>query len=124
ILQGFRGLLDLLPEEMLDLAAWHDVQLGRPAAEKLQASAAWRKEIQDFRPAAGRNHYIAGTAPATPSGMDDYTAEGDGQTTYSLGIPPNARVWYSANDHAGLVSRAAPIVQLLNTGASGSLDSQ
>ena len=45
ILQSFRGLLDLLPEEMLDLAAWHDVQLGRPAAEKLQASAAWREEI-------------------------------------------------------------------------------
>ena len=124
ILQSFRGLLDLLPEEMLDLAAWHDVQLGRPAAEKLQASAAWRKEIADFRPAFGRNLYIAGTAPATPSGMDDYTAEGDGQTTYALGIPPNARVWYSASDHGGLISQATPIVQLLNTGTSGSLDSQ
>jgi pimeloyl-ACP methyl ester carboxylesterase len=55
ILQSFRGLLDLLPEEMLDLAAWHDVQLGRPAAEKLQTSAAWRNEIEDFRPAFGRN---------------------------------------------------------------------
>ena len=124
ILQSFRGLLDLLPEEMLDPAAWHDVPLGRPAAEKLQASAAWRDEIAGFRPVFGRNLYIAGTAPATPSGMDDYTAEGDGQTTYALGIPPNARAWYSASDHGGLISQTTPIVQLLNTGTSGSLDSQ
>ena len=123
ILQGFRGLLDLLPEEMFDLAAWHGVQMS-PAAEKLQAAAAWRKSIRDFRPSGGRNLYVAGTAPATPSGMDDYTTQGDGQTTYSLGNPPNARVWYSASDHGGLIGQAAPIVQLLNTGTSGSLDSQ
>ena len=80
---------------------------GPAGGGKAQASAAWRDEIEDFRPAFGRNLYIAGTAPATPSGMDDYTAEGDGQTTATRSaFRRQMRVWYIASDHGGLISQS------------------
>ncbi|MCC6389443.1 MAG: CHAT domain-containing protein [Bryobacterales bacterium] len=122
-LQGFAGLLDMLPEEMFDASRWDGLP-GRPNLALLANSRKWRVEFAAAALDPDRIAAVAGSAGATPSGMTEYTTEGDGQVTYAAGMPARVKTWYSpAAAHGELPSQAGPILDLLTRGATSALDS-
>ncbi len=122
ILQGCRGLIDMLPMEMYDPNQWRTT---RPAPAVLSASRAWREELEAAANPSGRIWYVAGTAASTPEGVDGYTVDGDGQVTYALGILPNVKTWYNPDaGHGDLVCYPDALVEILSTGKTGALDAE
>ncbi|HEY7338348.1 MAG TPA: CHAT domain-containing protein [Bryobacteraceae bacterium] len=125
VFRTFPGLIDLLPEEMLTPAAWKRERMQSPALELLKAGREWRAQIREARIPSGRILRVAGCAPATPSGLNDYSPEGDGDIVYSLGIDSNIGTWYNLNAaHGDLIANPAPLMQLLASGATTAYDSK
>ena len=123
VFQGMPGLIDLLPEAMLDPAAWNGMEV-RPSKEALEASRQWRDELGKAQIPTGRMLYVAGSDAATPLGMDDYSAEGDGEVAHALGIPPGVRTWHNTGAaHGDLIANPAPLIDLLSKGATAVYDS-
>ena len=90
----FQGLRDLLPEN-----------------------------AKDSRFPGGRIHYIAGLAAPTPSGLNDYSPNGDGDVVYKPGMCPGATMWFNTDaSHGDLVARPGPLAEILNTGKTSGLD--
>ena len=124
IFQRMKGLIDLLPEAMLDPAAW-DAIGARPAMEDLVASRQWREDLKNKQIPTGGILYVAGSAPATPLGMDDYSMEGDGDVAHALGVPPGIKVWHNTGAaHGDLIANPAPLIDLLSRGTTPVYDSR
>ena len=123
VLRGFRGLTDLLPQEMLGLGSWNNVRTGRPSPEALAASAAWRKQLSAAVIPGGRTNLVLGSVSATPSSMDDYSLEGDGDVTWALSALAGVNTWYNPDAaHGYLIAKPDPIVQLLTAGTTAAYD--
>ncbi|HLH42397.1 MAG TPA: CHAT domain-containing protein, partial [Bryobacteraceae bacterium] len=126
IFQSMAGLIDLLPEAMLDpeARAW-DAIGARPSSEALAASRRWRQELKSRQIPTGSILYVAGSAAVTPVGMDDFSAEGDGDVVHALGLLPGARTWYNCGAaHGDLIANPAPLVELLKKAATSAFDSK
>jgi CHAT domain-containing protein len=123
-LRGFPGLVDLLPQPMLNVANWNQASLDPPPVDLLMAASAWRSSLSPQAPA--RTVYIAGSAPFTPDGLDSYTEAGDGDVPYALsgfseGSPKID--WYHPDAaHGDLISSAGPLVELLSRGITANYD--
>ncbi|HKR82631.1 MAG TPA: alpha/beta fold hydrolase, partial [Terriglobales bacterium] len=86
LVQGFQGLLDLLPDSMLDSQAWQSSPFTRPDPVRLAATRDWREKLRGAVFPTERMVYVAGSAPSTPSALDQYTVSGDGHVTYEMGL--------------------------------------
>ena len=142
ILQGFPGILELLPK---DAPAFTTRQGWRPFAGVRRGAeapdAALLKEARAVATARERDPLaldvvcnVAGTAPRTVSGVEPQegvvvlklTTEGDGRVTHQSAEVKNLATWYADAAHGELVSdpRTLDAIQeLLETGASKQLPS-
>lgn len=122
LLQSFRGLLDLLPEPMLTAQAWQSCSLGHPEPVRLAASRQWRQQLPNSASDLDGMFYLAGTAESTPSGMEDFTADGDGQVTHQLGVLPQLRTWYDLDrSHGELPDSVDAVVEILARSSASTL---
>lgn len=112
IIREYPGVIEMLPYELLNPAAWpnHPGDGYTSPTTKMfnNAKAVW-DEIKSGteRLDPERFFYIAGQAPATPNSMRlevdanstshlvfDATPQGDGRVTWDSGIPQGIRAWY------------------------------
>jgi tetratricopeptide (TPR) repeat protein/pimeloyl-ACP methyl ester carboxylesterase len=122
LLQSFRGLLDLLPEPMLTAQAWQSCSLGHPDAVRLAASRQWRQQLSNTASDLDGMFYVAGTAESTPSGMEEFTADGDGQVTHELGVLSQLRTWYDLDrSHGELPDSVDAVLEILARGSASNL---
>jgi len=146
IVSAYPGLLEMLPEELLDPARWE--MLGKadprrdqwhiPDAEALQEARRVRAAISRSPLDPARVLYVAGHAPATPSGLtigkddDDNdclvfqaTSEGDGRVPWQTGIPAGVKTWYLPAAHGDLANHEesfGAIIDLLRKGSTDRLE--
>jgi CHAT domain-containing protein len=125
LLQSFQGLLDLLPEPMFTAQAWQSCTLGHPDAGQLAASREWREQMAKNGSNFEGMFYVAGTAEATPSEMENYTTEGDGQVTYKSGTVAQLRTWYDINRaHGDLPESADGLLEILARSGTSKLQAR
>ena len=146
IVSAYPGLLEMLPEELFDHARWEEFQKADPRRDHWPIPSA--SALQDAQRVCGairqspldpaRVLYVAGHAPATPSGMsigqdDDgndclvfqATPEGDGRVTWRTGIPSGVKSWYLPAAHGDLANHEesfGAIVELLQKGTTERLE--
>lgn len=127
IIRDYPGILEMLPEEMLESGYWNGLKdIERPTDASLTAARNLRK---DMRGAIDRERmiYVAGTAPSTPSGLKMEngklvfagTTEGDGRVTYRMGLIEGVATWYSDAQHGDLADHSPSfpaLVDLLDQG--------
>lgn len=146
IFSGFRGLLELLPTQLLDYAAWETLWAADPRREQwhlpdraaLEEAKRVRERIEKAELDHERVLYVAGVAPATPSDIADKdidgkpaivfksTVRGDGRAPWSSSIPGELKkIWYLPVSHGDLVSDPdgfPAIAELLKDGSTERLE--
>ena len=146
IFSAYPGVLELLPEELLNPAAWEKFSKADsqrddwhiPSTAALDEARKVRDAIAKSPLDPARVFYVAGHAPATPSGMtvgkdDDgsdclvfqATSEGDGWVPWQSGIPAGVKTWYLPAVHGDLANHEesfGAIVELLRKGNTDRLE--
>lgn len=146
IISAYPGVLELLPGELLDPAAWEPFMRDDPRradwhvppAAALQEARRVRDSIATGPLDPARVFYLAGHAPSTPSGMTIVkegdsesrlvffaTQEGDGRVPWKTGIPEGLTPWYAPAAHGDLAKQEdclGAIVDLLRNGSTDRLN--
>jgi pimeloyl-ACP methyl ester carboxylesterase/tetratricopeptide (TPR) repeat protein len=135
IIRAYPGVLDLLPEEYFDPAAWQALQAAAPEADQLAAARKWRNELKKAVDPA-RLFYVAGWAARTPIKLKRLsdgtlevteTSQGDGRVPYATGRLENVPTWYAEAIHGDLADEPTlfpAIFDLLEQGRTERLPQQ
>lgn len=140
IIRHFPGLLEMLPEgkDGPDFFApewWSRVPGGFPVPDSSALDRAKAARAKIFKAGVPQNSiYVAGSAPATPSGiqinsdgsiMFETTPDGDGRVAYHPQFLEGVPTWYMDAVHGELANHPPAfdaLLELLNTGQTGKLD--
>ena len=140
IIAGFPGVLEMLPApnglDLFQHAWWAGLSgAALPAPKALAAAWAVREKLAGKTIRAGMI-YVAGAAPATPSGVEftpagaatwATTAQGDGTVPYALGRLAGVPTYYMEALHGDLANHPPAfeaIAELLDSGSTSKLTSE
>ena len=140
IIRAWPGAVQLLPESLLDPAAWRALAGSAPpeAAALQSAREFWTLMRNDAGIPAEQTRYLAGmgetccdivtvTGPNGPRPEMRYDYAGDGTVPWRTGIPRNVPVWYADARHGDLCRTRAlfpAIADLLLDGHTSRLSQQ
>jgi CHAT domain-containing protein/pimeloyl-ACP methyl ester carboxylesterase len=130
IIREYPGVIDLLPEDYLSLAAWEKLdktlaekrKVQLPNEEAIRQASVWRKKLNSTIVDPARIIYVAGTAERTPIGLRGLpdggleiteTTEGDGRVTYESGKLDGVINYYTDVIHGDLADTPAIFPALL-----------
>jgi pimeloyl-ACP methyl ester carboxylesterase len=119
ILRAFPGVLDLLPEEYFNPAAWEQLnkplkkekQFPLPDETALENARKWRAELNSKATGPAQMVYVAGFAERTPLDLRratdgvlevTETTQGDGRVTYKLGQLDNVPTYFADVIHGDM----------------------
>lgn len=140
ILRAWPGAIQLLPDDLMNPAAWQALAgSAPPEAGALKSARDFRAMMRrDEGIPAGKTCYIAGMGetcngivavrgPRGPELRATYTLRGDGTVLWATGIPKNVPAWYAPAQHGDLCRTRSvfpAITDLLLEGATARLPQQ
>lgn len=144
ILRAYPGVLDLLPEEYFDVAAWNrlneplaeDKRFPSPSETALKNARDWRDRLKREAAGPAQMIYVAGRGDRTPQDIKRAadgvleaieTTQGDGRVTYKLGQLDNVPTYYADVIHGDMADHPPlfpAIADLLQQGRTDRLPQQ